>query len=144
MAPKAKKDGSKGKRTPAAPKPSVKAKKSREPLTKKKNRRDMALAESNASGLPRLGFIQDVAAASNVAVAAVQKGFEGLKVVIKRHLREKKTCVVPNLVQIVVKIKPAREACTKTYFGKRFQLKARRETKSVKVYASKALREMLV
>ena len=104
----------------------------------------MALAESNASGLPRLGFIQDVAAASNVAVAATQKGFEGLKVVIKRHLREKKTCVVPNLVQIVVKIKPAREACTKTYFGKRFQLKARRETKSIKVYASKALREMLV
>ena len=105
----------------------------------------MALDETSMEGgVPRLGFLQEVAAASKLACSTVQKGVEGLKVVVPRHLREKKSCIIPNLVQIRVKITPARDACTKYLFGKQFQLKARRETKQVKVYALKPLREALV
>ena len=55
----------------------------------------------------------------------VQKTLDALQVVVRRQLREKMHCRIENMVQLRLKVVPAREACTRLAFGREIQLKAR-------------------
>lgn len=93
------------------------------------------------NGVPYKAFLQEVAAVSAVDLGAVKKGVHALTTVVTRRLREGKNCTVPNLAHLELKTIPAREACTKTIFGKRCQVKACRQKKKVRVTVLKPLRD---
>ncbi len=109
--------------------------------TKKVRKTQNLVWDEEAGGGPRKAFLQEVAAASTVDLADVKKGVRALTLVVTRHLREKKKCMLPNMARLEVKVTPAREASTKILFGKQCQLKARREKKRIKVTVLKPLRD---
>ena len=92
----------------------------------------------------RADFLQDVAAASGLEVAVVQTTLDAIQVVVGRQIREKTYSRIPNMVQMRLKIVPAREACTRLAFGKEVQVKPREQMKKVLVSALKPLNEALV
>jgi hypothetical protein len=102
---------------------------------------DLAIGGASAA---RVNFLQDVAAASGVDVVVVQKTLDALHVVVGRQIREKTCCRIPNMVQLRLKIVPAREACTRSAFGKEVEMKARGAIKKVLVSVLKPLKQAIV
>ncbi len=92
----------------------------------------------------RADFLQDVAAASGLEVAVVQATLDALQVVVGRQVREKTYCRIPNMVQMRLKIVPAREACTRLAFGREVQVKAQKAIPKVVVCALKPLKKAVV
>ena len=109
--------------------------------TKKVRKTQNLVWDEEAGGGPRKAFLQEVAAVSTVDLATVKKGVRALTLVVTRHLREKKKCMLPNMARLEVKVTPAREASIQFLFGKQCQLQARREKKHIKVTVLKPLRD---
>ena len=113
------------------------------PTTAKKRKKPVGSALRGAKPR-RVDFLQDVAAASGLNVAVVQKTLDALHVVVGRQVREKTYCRIPNMVQMRKKILPAREACTRLAFGKEIRVKAREKATKVLVSALKPLKKAVV
>ena len=86
-------------------------------------------------------FVQDVATASACERDVAQKAIDALIVVVGRQVREKQYCRIPNMMQIRLKILPARRAQTRKAFGKEGQVAARAALKKVHVSPLKPLKQ---
>ena len=86
-------------------------------------------------------FLQDVASASGCERDVAQKAIDALIVVVGRQVREKQYCRIPNMMQIRLKILPARQAQTRRAFGKEVQVSARAALKKVHVSPLKPLKQ---
>ena len=86
-------------------------------------------------------FMQDVASASGCERSVAQKAIVALIVVVGRQVREKQYCRIPNMMQIRLKILPARQAQTRKAFGKEVQVSARAAVKKVHISPLKPLKQ---
>jgi len=110
------------------------------PATRKRKSPDAVPASPGEESTARVDFLQDVALAAGVDRVVTEKTIEALVLVVGRQVREKQYCRIPNMMQVRLKIKPAREACTRKAFGKEVQVSARAAVKKVFVSPLKPLK----
>ena len=110
---------------------------------KKQDKRDCVKLTVDLKGkMPKLDYFTDVSAISKLPLADVRKIQEGLFLTVKRRLREKKKCRIPNIVQLRMRELPVRAAFTKKSFGKEIQVKAREKpVRKVTVYVLSHLKK---
>merc|ERR1719473_1813524 len=82
-----------------------------------------------------------LAAASGVEKKAVASVLSALETVAVTQVKKVGKFVVPGLVMIKTKVKPARKAGTKVMFGKTVKVKAAAAKTVVKCFAPKSLKD---
>jgi len=90
----------------------------------------------------RADFLQDLATASSLPLNDVKKCLDGLRLTVGRNLREHKTCRIPNMLSLRVKVYPIRGEQTQIIFGKEKVVKARPvEIKRIMISPLKPLKD---
>jgi ATP-dependent Lon protease len=114
-----------------APKKSADKQKSAKKQTATKPEKKADKEEPSRLKRLSLEFLTDISAVCQLPSNDVRKVLEGLRKVLLRQLRDKKTARVPNIVALKMKTLKARPATKKVLFGVEKEIKARPETKKV-------------
>jgi len=88
-------------------------------------------------------FLTDVAINSGLPVADVKKSLEGLRKTVIRNLCESGKCRVPSLLNMRIKVQPARAAGQQIIFGKEKVIKARPAIKKIIAVPLKPLQDAI-